>query len=265
MPIRLTPYVPPGRAPALMIPCGVPVPLDLARYIFLVKNLRGVFVSTDEGRVGELVSWLSRRFRYRDVGLPPSLVERWPGVFEGRLSGNPFHVLGYPTREALEAAGLVNERLEGLVGDAAVAEALTLSLYYASPVLASLDVYRRLEEAGLILHVVRGPRLGLQDARLHMRIAGYSVLDSLVNLSGRAVECMCRGGCSLKQLLGERRGFAAEDARRYWRISGKGDTPTVAYVDYVGRVWGLSRLCSGEARVLLAMPVLFVLDAAMGG
>ncbi len=233
---------------------------SLVRYIFLVKNLRGVFIPLDGEEASRLSSWLARRFRYRDVGVSGETVRLYPDAFQGRLDGNPFHVIDYPIDAARRAGEAYVKALEEQGVPRLVGESVALSLYYASPLLASSKLLNLLEDRGLIAYTVRGPKLSRQDARLHMRIAGYTVLDSLVALSERARECICNGKCSRDQLLNERREFMEKDAKRYWRVESKGEEPILAYLDPLKTLTLDDKLCTEEGSVLLAVPVLFNLD-----
>ena len=236
--------------------------VDLPRYVFLVKNLRGV-LAVAPGEAGRYAPWLARRFRYRDLGVPRCLVDSEPSAFEGRLGGNPFHVLGYPTRRVEEAASLVADLLERRGLDRCTAESLTLAAAYAAPLHASSGAIDAMERAGLVVHVVRGSALDERGARLHLRIVDYTVLDMYVETVEEAVECI-RRGCGAGELLARRRERAARDERRYWRVLGRGDVRLVAYVDYAHLVLGTDlgrRLAGGEERVLLPMLAAFNLDA----
>ncbi|OWJ53803.1 hypothetical protein Pdsh_10210 [Pyrodictium delaneyi] len=232
----------------------------LPGYVYLVKNLRGVYAGLEDDDHELYVSWLARRFRYRDLGVAPSLVEAAMDVFERFLGGKPFHVLGYPTERLAAAARRATEALADADVPRVLVESLLLSLVYASPLLVTGNAYRVLEEAGLVIHVVRGPALGLQDARLHMRIAGYSALDFLVPTAEAVIERIQAG--SLGELYSERRGLTEKDAKRYWRIAGKGDKPVIAYLDHLPLLGDTIRnLVGPEERILLALPVAFILDS----
>ena len=232
----------------------------LPSYVYLVKNLRGVYTGLEDDDHERYAAWLARRFRYRDLGLAPALAEAAGAVLGRFLGGKPFHLLGYPTERLTRAAARAAEALEEAGVPRVLAEPLLLGLVYASPLLATMAAYRRLEEAGLVVHVVRGPLLGLRDARLHMRIAGYSLLDFLAPAAQAAAEALRAG--RLEELLQERRRLAQEDSKRYWRIEGKGDTPVIAYLDHLRLLGSASEELTGpEERILLALPVAFVLDS----
>ncbi|ABM80371.1 hypothetical protein [Hyperthermus butylicus] len=238
----------------------------LARYIFLVKNLRGVFAVSQSDDAEHYVQWLARRFRYRDVGVSRYLASRLEGIIDKWLEGNPFHLLDYPSKAAEEAAARVRDVLVGAGLSVEVADSILLSLYYASPILASRTVYEETKSVGIVVETVYGPKLSQKDAKLHMRIAGYSVLDFLVPITSKAADYI-GSTHDIERLSAERLEAIRADTKRYWRISGKGSEPVIAYIDYLkllDEAGILSELTSSEGLVLLAIPVLFVLDSVEG-
>ncbi len=232
----------------------------LHRYAFLVKNLRGVLAALPDDQLGEYAAWLARRFRYRDLGVPPGLVALQPEAFRGRLGGNPFHELRYPTRRVATAA----ERLLALLeretqAPRVVLEAMLLASAYAAPVLATPAALEALEP--LIVHRVysRG-KLDAKSARLHLRIVDYTVLDAYVPSIEEFVE-YARAGRRPEELREARRARAEKDSRRYWRVSADAGETLIAYLDYASlalREPSLAQLlCGEEERVLTAMLAAF--------
>ncbi len=236
--------------------------VDLPRYVFLVKNLRGVLAVEPEN-AEKYVGWLAKRFRYRDLGVPECLVSAAKHVFEKYLGGKPFHVLTYPTARVAEAATELAESLGSRIGDC-IAEAILLASAYAAPIHASEPVIRRLEESGLVVHIVRGPKMDTKNAKLHLRIVDYTVLDMYIDSINEAV-LWIRNSCEKGKLHKLRLERALRVEKRYWRLTGKGENIIVAYVDYLGSLEDkcslLKRLVGAEERVLLAMLAAFNLDA----
>lgn len=70
---------------------------SFARYAALVENLRGVVLAdlSDEG-VWSSIKWLIKRFKYRNLGLVPSIIGRFSDRLSKHLSGNPFVELAPP-------------------------------------------------------------------------------------------------------------------------------------------------------------------------
>ena len=234
--------------------------LMLARYTYLVKNLRGVYIASSRDDIGEHVSWLSRKFRYRDLGVPSCLVEGREKVFEGKLSGNPFHQIDFPTQHVKEAALEVVEALNSVGVDKCTAFALTLASSYASPLLATSSVVEELVESGVVIHVVEGPKLDDKSAKLHLRIVDYTVLDAYLP----SIEEARRLALNREKLLESRKAFAERDSKRYWRFAGKGDNKVIVYLDYLHLLPKklLEKLVSSpELEILLPLLAAFNLDA----
>jgi len=232
------------------------------KYIYLVKNLRGVLAVSQKSSINSIAKWLSRKYRYRDLGIPHCILQHY-SIEEKYLNGSPFHVLEYPSSTIKEYTGrfikVLSERIWSCL-----AESLLLASIYASPLHLDFDAYRDLENANLVVHVVEGPLLDDSSAKLHLRIVDYSVLDSYIDSIGEVVSCVS-SGCSPSKLLEMRLGRATRDEKRYWRIRGKGDQPVVVYIDYVYYVYKTSPLlvidASENAKILLAQLVGFNLGS----
>ena len=232
----------------------------LARYTYLVKNLRGVYIASSRDDIEEHVSWLSRKFRYRDLGVPQCLVEGREEVFKGRLSGNPFYQIDFPTQHVKEVALEIVEALNSVGVDKCTALALTLASSYASPVLATTSVIEELVESGVAIHIVEGPKLDDKSAKLHLRIVDYTVLDAYLP----SIEDAKRLAFDREKLVESRKAFAEKDSKRYWRFAGKGDNKVIVYLDYLHLLPKelLEKLVSDpELEILLPLLAAFNLDA----
>lgn len=196
-------------------------------YVALVKNLRGVvLVRPQEPQAEQLVQWLSQRFRYRNVGIPPSLIEESPAFFKPRLRGNPFIELAYPL-ESLAGLSDGVARLGGVRRE--VAEALTLASAYASPLICLGSSLQEELRDLCIDEVQTRMELGDRDWRLHLRIADYSVLD-LYRWSTEHARLLWRG--ELTGFAEARRERISRDRRRYWRLQ-RGDAPPKPFLWYI--------------------------------
>ena len=239
-------------------------PIGLEEYVFLVRNLRGVYAPLPGNDHSRYAGWLVKRYRYRDIGVADCTVEASPDAFEGRLSGNPFHLLEPPTRSLEKGVSIAEETL-GAIIEPCLARTLLLSLAYASPLYLTAGSLEELRRAGLVVYEVKGSIPDLASARLHMRIAGYTVLDYYVESVRKALEAVEKNDA--EKVLEERTGFAEKDSQRYWRIRGKGKETIIAYLDHVHLLiekGAAKKLVDSETRVLLAMPAGFVLDPAIG-
>lgn len=201
--------------------------VSFAYYAALVKNLRGVLLLDpgDEGAWAR-VGWLRRRFRYRNLGVTPSV--SGPRVSE-LLESRVFRRLYYPVKGLEELVGHLSSH--GL--NPLLAEAVVLSSAYISPLLILSEGFVN-EVRRYSIGAVRVCReLGDRDWKLHLRIADYSILDSYEPMVEEGMKYVRgRGGERVREeVLGERRAFAEKDSRRYWRIScGEGE-PFLLYLD----------------------------------
>ncbi len=201
--------------------------VSFAFYAALVKNLRGVILfNPEDERAWSRIEWLRKRFRYRNLGITPSV--NGEGVEELLRSG-VFRRLYYPLKDyeelvdAVSAAGI----------DRLFAEAVVFSSTYISPLLILSEKYLR-EASKYSAGVVRAcKKLDNKDWKLHLRIADYTILDSY--------EAMVRGSMEYirgisdegvrRGVLAERRAFTKKDARRYWRIACEEGDPFLLYLD----------------------------------
>ena len=200
------------------------------KYAALVKNLRGVvLLSPSEEGVGEGVRWLTERFRYRNVGVPPSVVSKAPEFFEKRLGGKPFVELAYPVEELKRFADFVSKALSVSVD---VAEAVVLASAYVSPILV---IGRSLaEEVGkLAIHSVwSNTQLDASGWRLHLRIADYTVLD-FYSKSVEESTSLWEERFDPSAFVDKRAKAAQRDEKRYWRLKRGEEEPWLfmLYVD----------------------------------
>lgn len=235
----------------------------MERYVFLVKNLRGVLAVLPSDDLNHYIEWLSRRFKYRDLGIPPCLYEKAGEFFRDKLNGDPFHILAYPTKLVEEAAKELASKLSARGLPGCISEALLLASAYAAPVHTTTTVIELLEKQGLVAHVIRSNGLDDKLAKLHLRIIDYTVLDSYVKTIEMATSCI-KKGCRSEEYRERIRELAASDSKRYWRLNGR-EHKTIAYIDYVSVLLGerelLARIAESEARILLALIAAFNLDS----
>lgn len=189
----------------------------LARYAATVKNLRGVLLFSDSEEALERIRWLTERFKYRNLGVIPSL----SGKMEVK---KPFVELVYPDGELIKLTRLLGRRLgEG------VAEAVVLSSTYVSPLFVldgdSVESLRPLEVGSVRV----SGKLTDRDWKLHLRIADYTVLDFYRWSVESAEKLWTR---EPEEVLEERAERIRKDAKRYWRIEGK-EREFLLYLDPV--------------------------------
>ncbi len=227
-----------------------------SRYAAIVKNLRGVvLLDLREEGVLDSIKWLSKRFRYRNLGLTPTIVERFKERLADMMNGKPFRALVYPVKSIeklvaeLEEAGLSRE----------VGELLILASTYISPAILVGESYRKdLEKlAADVVKVCR--ELNVREWKLHLRIADYTVLDFYEEAVDEALRALEEPSL-VERLLEERKERIATDKRRYWRISCEDGRPFLYYIDNlsVAHAYGVLRGERDWAAALAIIPVVYV-------
>ena len=199
-------------------------------YAAVVKNLRGIIYSSlapDAFR--EKLSWLRKRFRYRNLGLTPSMAERYGS-----------EVRPYVGKLLLELRG-PDPALEDLIGfygqltglPEPVLEAYCYASVYVSPVLVlGRECVGELRPL-VVEKVLVDKELSDKDYKLHMRIADYTVLDFYAWATSKALEALraLAEGRDARPILEERLGRVREDKRRYWRIISDEGREFLLYLD----------------------------------
>lgn len=188
-------------------------------YAALVKNLRGVvLVNPDEPGFEKSLNWLIKRFKYRNLGLTPSFVEKYRDRINKYLKGNPFRELAYPVTSILE---FEEKLVKYLNFSREVSELLVFSSTYISPGLVIGDTYLMPLKSISIDSIYICKKLGLNDWKLHLRIADYTVLDMYewcIENTEKVVERL-RNGSPFSDLVNERLSLVKRDKKRYWRIA----------------------------------------------
>ncbi len=204
--------------------------VSLSRYAALVKNLRGVVVFNPDDDVSELIEWLVKRFKYRNVGVPPALVEHLDSKL---LSGRPFVQLSYPTEEL---ASFTREIAAVEAAEPLVVEASVLASIYVSPLLALGRAAAGDLEKLAVDFVESKVLLDDRGWRLHLRIADYTVLD-FYQWSSEHAEKLWNLQADLKVFAKERAERIARDKKRYWRLQRGKEEPWrfVLYIDLAQR------------------------------
>ncbi len=210
-------------------------------YAKLVKNLRGVIVldPSDESFI-ERIQWLHKRFHYRNIGVPPSLVDSVPSnLLESRV----FRKLYYPVERFSELKNVIHEAT-GL--DEFIVESIILSSLYISPLfMLSESIIDKINT--MILDVVYTCKdLDIRDWKLHMRIADYSIVDWYEETVDLAIEFLeTRDRDKQITILDKRREMASRDKKRYWRISCEKGRVFMYYIDLLKLLIDYPELLSG--------------------
>jgi len=231
--------------------------MSFAKYAALVKNLRGVVIADlDEGGVWESVEWLVARFRYRDLGLPPSMLSTYRNRLERYLGGNPFRELVAPVKSVERVVDLFSS-----VGvSRTVAEGLVYASVYVSPLIvagtAFLEELRRLS----VDRILVCKEMDLESWRLHLRIADYVILDFYERAVDEVLEAI-KGRSDIGVLLSERAKRVSADKKRFWRIMCGEGREFLLYVDNL-RIAAekglLGRLDEDSAAALAIVPAVVI-------
>ena len=188
--------------------------ISFYRYAAVVKNLRGVIYY--RGGMEDRLRWLLSKFKYRSLGVTPSLADLMP-------KRKVLVELAYPVQAVEEAVRLFSE-----VIPLEAAEALCLASAYISPVMliGELDEFK----PAVIRTVKTSMNLDEKAWKLHMRIADYTTLDFYAWSTKNALEALTDDK-RLVEALREREERAADDERRYWRLRSDEGRTFLAYLD----------------------------------
>jgi hypothetical protein len=205
--------------------------MKLASYLALVKNLRGIIYGPPEDAEGIIrcIRWLRSRFRYRNIGLPPTLLSELGKSVEKEIKP-PLLRIDYP-KEAVKA--ITEDIFSKELNNHIAAESLALASAYVSPmILTGIEAVNSL--SNLIIGTVNTDKmLSVSDYKLHMRIVDYSILDMyalMTESSERAIIKILKGE-NVDDIITERISFVNNDIKRYWRISSSTGKPFILYLD----------------------------------
>jgi len=202
-----------------------------ARYAAIVKNLRGVvYIEELNDYSWKVIKWLIQRFKYRDLGLPPSIVNRFGNLLKDYLNGNPFRELVYPIHNL---SGIIN-LFQGVLPYELI-ESIIFSSLYISPLLVIGNKVHDLIHSIGIDHVYTNKMIDVKDWKLHLRIADYTILDmyeECVMENIEALKCFRLGNTDcVKKIIGERCNRVRNDKKRYWRIISNKGRLFLTYID----------------------------------
>ncbi len=234
-----------------------------ARYAAIVKNLRGVVVfNLDESGVWDSIVWLVQRFRYRNLGLTPTLVQRYRAILRDYLNGNPFRELVYPI-EGLR--GLDNILKQLLDVPLEVAEGLMFASIYISPLILVGKTYQAgiEDNANTTIRVCKDKKMDLKQWKLHLRIADYTIVDFYeknIEENLEVLEAVIKGNVNtskIREIIEKRLERVKRDTKRYWRIKCSNGTPFLYYVDPLIKI--IDAIASGRLD-----PYILKIDYAAG-
>lgn len=190
--------------------------------------MRGVVVFDPAEDVSQDLKWLVNRFKYRILGISPSLAEKLTKI------AKPLVPLAYPHREIVDFVDFTSKALS-LGHD--VAEAVCLASCYVSPLLTLGFRAQSFMKRIAINEVVSKVEIGLRDWKLHLRIADYSVLD-LYEWSTTQAQKLWLEDVSVEELISERFTAIRKDEKRYWRLH-RGSLEPRTFIVYLDLIQSL--------------------------
>jgi len=207
---------------------------NLPRYVSLLKNLRAVcFLDPGAPTPEEELKWVSRRYRYRSLGISRLLLERLPGEVRSVFTKRPYAVLGAPIPEIAEFHALV---AEGASIPDYVAASIVMASCYVNPILVlGRESYNALRPLAS-WEMTSTSELPDVEVKRNLRIIGYAILDFHERVTHQAYDAMksialqlveqgdVEGGLrELRRLLEERCKLAQADGeQRVWRLRRSG-------------------------------------------
>ena len=196
-------------------------------YAAVVKNLRGVLYSSlEEREFEEKLSWLRRRFRYRNIGITPRMEGRYGLKADGKL-----------LVRLVEPVPGLNELIDAYAAMTELERGALEGYCYASAYVSPLLVLGQASSADLgsliVDNVLVERELTDKEYKLHMRIADYTVLDLYLWATSRAREALLAlaEGRDVSAILAERKERVKKDRRRYWRVMSEEGRALILYLD----------------------------------
>lgn len=201
-----------------------------SQFLSILKNLRGVVLFHPDDEVEGEVKWIVNKFRYRDVGVTPALLEKVGGEqIRARLSKKPFVSLPIPFPSI---AQWISASVRYANIDPLVMESITLSSCFISPLLVLKRTLLKDMLPFVVWTLKSSTELNDQEIKRHLRIADYAVLDFYQTITQGAYNALERG--DVQGLLEERKEKAKEDGqKRFWRLTAEGQVQPRELVMYL--------------------------------
>jgi len=234
--------------------------VNFAKYAAIVKNLRGVVIADlNEEGVESSIQWLVLRFKYRNLGIGPHMLNSFRDKLARYLGGKPFRELTYPIPQLLQFTRI----LQSVGIELLLAEGLSLASTYISPLMVIGNKYAQVLERLGVTFIKVSKELSIQEWKLHMRIADYSILDSYeecIEEGLRAINAAKEGNEDIiNDILRAREARILKDASRYWRIRSESGRTFLIYIDVLKLIKDKLRSLSTDQAVALAIiPVILI-------
>ncbi len=202
-----------------------------SQYAALIKNLRGVvFADFKTENVTETLNWLTKRFKYRNLGVSPSVLQEAEEFFKGKLNGKPFVKLVYPFKSLKKLAKFM---VKNFNIEFKIAETVVLASTYVSPLMVmGENILKSLEKICVDI-IYSNVKLDDFGWKLHFRIVDYTVLDFYIWSTNHSKQ-LWRQKLNPEKFVEERKEKISRDKKRYWRLQ-KGEeksSPLIFYLDF---------------------------------
>lgn len=213
--------------------------VDLHAFLSILKNVKGcIFFDYDlEGKFIDEIGWLSKRFKYRNLGYAQSLMQAARDGERDLISRKPFIELPYPIDEIMEFRNLLTELFNGMEIEI---DTLILASVYVTPVI--IVGIESLEKLDKFIVYRKGSTAMLDERELkrNIRLVNYAIidfhnmmgLDALSSLKKYAEE---KDTNFLGKVVENRRKIIEEDCeKRFWRLNIEGtveERDVIIYLD----------------------------------
>jgi hypothetical protein len=221
------------------------VVFGLARFVSLLKNLRAVaFVDPNASLPETELKWISKKYRYRSIGVSSQLLESLPERLKETFSKKPYVTLAAPLAEIETLIGLISQCHPSLPDY--VFDSIVMASCYVNPLLIiGRESYGVLKEL-TVWALSSTSELPDIEIKRNTRIIGYAILDfhekvtveAYEGLQSAASKLPKQGEAALQEvdkIVEERKRLARKDGeKRFWRLREKGEHPervVIAYVD----------------------------------
>ncbi|MDK6028189.1 hypothetical protein QPL79_02265 [Ignisphaera sp. 4213-co] len=235
--------------------------MSFAKYAAIVKNLRGVvLIDFEEDGAWKSLKWLISRFKYRNLGLTPSIIKRYGDKLRNYLNRNPFKELVPPTN-AIQM--LIEKLYEASKFPYEIVELLVFSSTYISPAMVIgsryVEYVKRLSVDGISVC----KDLDVNSWKLHMRIADYTILDFYEECINEILKIIEQGVSKqvLEHIAILRKSRIEKDKKRYWRIACSDGNPLLYYIDMIDiilRYNAYEEIVADQAAALAIVPVIII-------
>jgi len=220
---------------------------SLSRFVSLLKNVRAVaFLDPNVSLPEKELKWLSRKYRYRSIGVSKQLLANSPENVKAIFTKKPFVALSAPLVEIETLTRLISNYCLDI--PSYVFDSIIMASCYVNPLLIiGRESYRM--PGRLAAWTLRSTsELPDVEIKRNTRIIGYAILDFHEKTTVKTYETLCNVLSKLSEsekvkaqeiyeIVEERRRLAQRDGEhRFWRLREEGrlaERVVVAYLDIV--------------------------------